>query len=424
MYIENFLNLNNQIRTNNWGVYENADDNLAFKLINAQSLALTESKNYSIMMESSMDSQEIKILEAKIDVLNEISIREIGQKIIDALTWIKDQIVRFFRWLKSLFSKSKVDEAEKNVKKAKEELKNDPGTVNFILVDKGKNSTAIQNAIKSTELAIRDGKSVPEAVSQVVDKEELDSNSKEKRNQRQKYKLLIKQSVSYISLYFDATSVINTDFVSATDKLYSSMDEELRIYGGGSINGPSNTLEDKDEQFDFDPSEITSCIALKREVLNYDSKLPILEFNNGNVKLLSKNFNSVLDRKTADNMKNTAGVNLSDISTYIKWLETKISMVKGKDIPLFNSFLKQLDKQIDEGKKVVAGYQNYISKDKSISANEVSEVNAILSMVGNISLVNKIVCEGIAKKLQNQLSSLYKISKTIVAVTSAKSIEG
>lgn len=324
---------------------------MAFKLINAQSLALTESKNYSIMMESSMDNQEIKILEAKIDVLNEISIREIGQKIIDALTWIKDQIVRFFRWLKSLFSKSKVDEAEKNVKKAKEELKNDPGTVNFILDDKGKNSTVIQNAIKSTELAIRDGKSVPEAVSQVVDKEELDSNSKEKRNQRQKYKLLIKQSVSYISLYFDATSVINTDFVSATNKLYSSMDEELRIYGGGSINSPSNTLEDKDERFDFDPSEITSCIALKREVLNYDSKLPILEFNNGNVKLLSKNFNSVLDRKTADNMKNTAGVNLSDISTYIKWLETKISMVKGKDIPLFNSFLKQLDKQIDEEKR-------------------------------------------------------------------------
>ena len=80
---------------------ENCADN---NYIDNKSVCLAEFYNRVAMFENCADESEAAILEAQVEVLYEISIKEIFVKIKN---WVKRQLLKLVRWLKKLFSSGK-----------------------------------------------------------------------------------------------------------------------------------------------------------------------------------------------------------------------------------------------------------------------------------------------------------------------------
>lgn len=99
------------------------------------SVALEEYQNYKNILESCTDMSQIPIIEAKLDVLQEISIKDIGDKIKKFFRFIRDKIKEIIDKIMGLFRKKNKQKLEKETKELKDRIEKEFEPINNIAKD-------------------------------------------------------------------------------------------------------------------------------------------------------------------------------------------------------------------------------------------------------------------------------------------------
>jgi hypothetical protein len=95
-------------------------DNISGSLI-CESVCMTEYYNRLTLLENSTDNEERAILESELMVLQELTIKDIGQKILKALMFIWESLKKFAKHIKDFFTRARIKELRKRVKELEEQ---------------------------------------------------------------------------------------------------------------------------------------------------------------------------------------------------------------------------------------------------------------------------------------------------------------
>lgn len=417
VYTDKFLN--NYSASGGRYVYRPSFD-VGAELSNFSSVALTEASNYMTLMESTFDPQEQRILEAKLDVLYEVSIKDIGAKIKSFFKWIKDQVKKFFAWVKGLFKKTKSAETKSNAKKADDAAKKIPPAQSPTQgAEEAKNQ-----AIQAAGEAIRKGEEPKKAViDQLNDNPDLAHNKKALA--------FVKQITSLNILYLDIKDIINFNFQAATNAKLAQMRKIGNIasanasgdYGRTSTVGEIEAVgRGKEECFCLTKKFIT--------MMNNKGTGPITK--NSEAGSTGINFNpKVFDEVTEEfcyqrMVEALKSMNLDDLSTYTKWLDNKANTTANVDIKTIERLITTLEKQISDSEKTTEDMlkmkPNSSSHNGEAGQKYLTMLPAVFGIISSILRFNHSVCKKLGSKLQYQLTALNNVSKTILGIATGNTM--
>lgn len=402
VYTDKFLN--NYSASGGRYAYRPSFD-IGAELSNFSSVALTEASNYMTLMESTFDPQEQRILEAKLDVLYEVSIKDIGAKIKSFFKWIKDQVKKFFAWVKGLFKKTKSAETKSNTKKADDAAKKIPPAQSPTQgADKAK-----QEATKAAEEAVKHNESVGAAVQKAVEKN-MDNISLAKNK---KALMFVKKITSIPLLYLDVDAIINPGFVGATNAELAKMKRQINSVSntGGLGNDTSNSTANINKDI----------MAIKWDFIEKSKTVgatDIIKDSGQGAVLNVASLNKGIDYHCVVNMHETlTSLNIDDLSTYTKWLDNKAALVANRDIKTMEVLIKNLDQQVNQAEKATDEIISLVN-NKSVEKKDgrVFNLPVAFALITCMLTINRNIINAIAPKLQGQLTALNNVSKTVLGI--------
>lgn len=203
-------------------VVENYD--LAGSLI-CESVCMTEYNNRLIMYENCTDESERALLESQLEVLQEISIKDIGKKIIGALMKLWEHIKRIAKKIKDFITGARI----KELKKRAEELEEKVAELEKNNAELGKENNHLKFDLKSktdtydTVIATQNTfhKTVQDVLQKSLDKTQFNyTQIKEKLNK------IIEKAVKNKYIYFNPFDYLNIDAESS----FAYLESELKNY--------------------------------------------------------------------------------------------------------------------------------------------------------------------------------------------------
>ena len=232
-------------------------DSISGSLI-CESVCMTEYHNRLMLYENSTDSEERAILESELMVLQELTIKDIGQKILKALMFIWEGLKKFAKHIKDFFTRARIKELRKRVKELEEQ--NLDLNTNLDL-EKGKNA----NLSKDNEKLKKDYDDLHKSASFKLkaerDKAEwLDDLRAEEKHEkiqyRQKIDSIIISALANKYIYFDQYDYIDKNARRFITVIQSDLISNTRniIKYGKAKNGNDAILDydpDSDEWNDF-----------------------------------------------------------------------------------------------------------------------------------------------------------------------------
>ncbi len=401
-------------------------DNLVNKvtdsMINFGSLAYNEYLNYKSMLENCIDDSSRPILEAKVEVLQEIGVKDIWEKIKEAFRKLVQMIKDLFNKIKSFFKNKKIKNLEKEVSDLKSKLK-----------EKEKETQEAASKVSSSEGEVLTTK---KAFDELMSKyESLKKSSTEKlQAERDRAEWLndkyddIKHK--YINLNkenktnLDKINLANLRLAKALAELASNPAIYFDVFDytkGGSptvyhigkamqsaysrIMNIQTHIRDKNKDKDFDDNTtIKSSLTqedkewidnyveeikeLNSDILNEET-VKNCKAKDGNkfTRLEISNLYWYIDKNLDQKCEKYCKVYSKDVTKFLEYLETvhyasQASMIEGT--------LSSLDKSVEEVNHIIIGLSN---NSDSISAEAIK----VLSATKEVLLNNVQIAEQLSK---------------------------
>lgn len=99
------------------------DESLLFGSISLESVVYNEYLMNNSLLENCSNEDERKYLEEKTNILLEISFKDIGDKIIKAIKFLKEKIKELIGRIKGFFKKEKLKKAQKDLTNAENKIR-------------------------------------------------------------------------------------------------------------------------------------------------------------------------------------------------------------------------------------------------------------------------------------------------------------
>lgn len=340
-------------------------------MCNISSLALNEYYNCQSLLESTIgDEKQQLYLEAKMDVLLEFSIKDIGEKIKNAFKWLWEKIKELGRWIKGLFTKSKAKETKDNINKAKTEAQKNPEKAKInpnkeleskldSEVSKIANDKTSGDTDNSTAIAAAVEKAIKEAETKYGEEEK-----KAAAATKAFYKIMYKPM-----LYFEPNWFIRKDFVQNTTTRLSNIKKSLDTF---QVRDPKNRTMGDLTDFKAQLGELDTLSAFSPEYMKrfITSDSSLTKDNNGTaqVKMAKSKIRKAVLAVSADNMREEKTKIDTNSETamisMIKWLDNKIHLFENNYIKSLESLSKTVENQISIVEKNIMGTINELSNKK------------------------------------------------------------
>jgi hypothetical protein len=245
-------------------VIENYD--IAGSLI-CESVCMTEYNNRLIMYENCTDESERALLESQLVVLNEISIKDIGKKIIGALMELWKRITKIAKRIKDFITGARLRE----LKKRAEELEKKVAELEKNNAELGKENNHLKFDLKSktdtydTVIATQNSF---HKIGQDVLQKSLDKTQSNYTQIKEKLNKIIEKAVKNKYIYFNPFDYLNIDAESS----FTYLESQLKNY----LNRRVDNRRNKDIYI-FDPNSESinreTYYIIKKEFLDKDSVL-------------------------------------------------------------------------------------------------------------------------------------------------------
>lgn len=346
---------------------ESSNYDVGYELCNISSLALNEYYNCQSLLESTIgDEKQQLYLEAKMDVLLEFSIKDIGEKIKNALKWLWEKIKELGRWIKGLFTKSKTKETKDNINKAKTEAQKNPEKTkinpNKELESKLDSEASKISNDKTGSEDVDNSAAMAAAVEKAIKEAEAKYTEEEKKAAaatKAFYKIMYDPM-----LYFEPNWFIRKDFVQNTTIRLSNIRKSLDTF---QLRDPKNNtmgnltdfkaqLGELDTLSAFSPEYIKRFPFVKKLISDKNGKINHNIIKQSVINVSTDNMRE--KRKEIDTNPETAMISM------IKWLDNKIKLFENNYIKNLESISKTVESQINIVEKNIMGMINEISNKK------------------------------------------------------------
>lgn len=95
------------------------------QILSLESIVFNEYNSCVTLLESAVGYEDRIRLEAKVEVLRELSLKDIGDKFKQAWEWIKEQVKKFIDWITGFFRKSGTEKTKKTSTKQRKNCRNE-----------------------------------------------------------------------------------------------------------------------------------------------------------------------------------------------------------------------------------------------------------------------------------------------------------
>lgn len=167
MYVEAYLNTFNGGSINK--TYTSSST-VEEQILSLESIVFNEYNSCVTLLESAVGYEDRIRLEAKVEVLRELSLKDIGDKFKQAWEWIKELVKKFIDWITGFFRKSGTEKTKKNIDEAKKELQK-----RNIQYEK---MNDIKNDVIKFAKANANKKNLSQSIREFIDKKDMDPKEK------------------------------------------------------------------------------------------------------------------------------------------------------------------------------------------------------------------------------------------------------
>lgn len=306
-------------------VMENYD--LTGSLI-CESVCMTEYNNRLIIYENCTDESERALLESQLEVLQEISIKDIGKKIIGALMKLWGYVTKLAKWIKGFITGARIRELKKRAKELEKkvtELENE----NENLKSDNENLKQRNNEYKKI------------ASDAINDYNDLEKSSTEIRAKLNK---IIEKAVKNKYIYFNPFDYLNIDAESS----FTYLESELKNY----LNRKVDNKRNKDIYI-FDPNNERinreTYYIIKKEFLDRDRALTR---DSGGETWMKAQIEADLDEKLETNKKKFTPIKGKE-TDFFEFVSDYFINLEDKS---FNSLAEKLSKSTETSAKIAKKY--------------------------------------------------------------------
>ena len=293
-------------------VVENYD--LAGSLI-CESVCMTEYNNRLIIYENCTNESERTLLESQLEVLQEISIKDIGKKIIGALLKLWDHIKKLTKRIKDFITGARI----KELKKRAEELEEKVAELEKNNAELGKENNHLKFDLKSKT-------------------DTYDTQIKEKLNK------IIEKAIKNKYIYFNPFDYLNNDAKSS----FTYLESQLKNY----LNRRVDNRRNKDIYI-FDPNSESinreTYYIIKKEFLDKDS---VLTRDSGGETWMKTYIENDLEEKLETNKKKFTPIQGKE-TDFFKFVEDRFIYLE--DVS-FNTLAAKLSRSTETSAKIAKKY--------------------------------------------------------------------
>jgi FtsZ-binding cell division protein ZapB len=321
-------------------VVENYD--LAGSLI-CESVCMTEYNNRLIMYENCTDESERALLESQLEVLQEISIKDIGKKIIGALMKLWEHIKRIAKKIKDFITGARI----KELKKRAEELEEKVAELEKNNAELGKENNHLKFDLKSktdtydTVIATQNSF---HKIGQDVLQKSLDKTQSNYTQIKEKLNKIIEKAVKNKYIYFNPFDYLNIDAESS----FTYLESQLKNY----LNRRVDNRRNKDIYI-FDPNSESinreTYYIIKKEFLDKDS---VLTRDSGGETWMKAYIENDLEEKLETNKKKFTPIQGKE-TDFFKFIEDRF--IDLEDVS-FNSLAAKLSRSTETSAKIAKKY--------------------------------------------------------------------
>lgn len=307
------------------------DESLLFGYISLESVVYNEYLMNNSLLENCSNEDERKYLEEKTNILLEVSFKDIGDKIMKAIKFLKEKIKELIGKIKGFFKKEKLKKAQKDLTNAENKIR-ELDRENGILKEKLKD---LSDEKEKSDKDYNDMKTAKE-------RSDKDYNDMKTANDKTSKKIsdIAAKAIGNKYIYFDINKYIDfknfmsleSFFVSAADNLkacFNSYDDDKEKIAGFKEITDSVPFEE-------------ATILTKYAISNVKNTLNISAYNvNGIRDDLESLINNDLEKSIKENSSITLKEFINIIDQCLKNSNIEDRLLDG--ISIFNSSLVKLE---------------------------------------------------------------------------------
>ena len=307
------------------------DESLLFGSISLESVVYNEYLMNNSLLENCSNKDERKYLEEKTNILLEVSFKDIGDKIMKAIKFLKEKIKELIGRIKGFLKKEKLKKAQKDLTNAENKIR-ELDRENGILKEKLKD---LSDEKEKSDKEYNDMKTAKE-------KSDKEYNDMKTANDKTSKKILdiATKAIGNKYIYFDINKYIDFKNFMSLESFFVSAADDLKTCFN-SYDNDKEKIADFKEITDSVPFE-EATILTKYAISNVRNTLNISAYNvNGIRDDLESLINNDLEKSIKENSSITLKEFINNIDQCLKNSNIEDRLLDG--ISIFNSSLVKLE---------------------------------------------------------------------------------
>lgn len=272
------------------------DESLLFGSISLESVVYNEYLMNNSLLENCSNEDERKYLEEKTNILLEVSFKDIGDKIMKAIKFLKEKIKELIGKIKGFFKKEKLKKAQKDLTNAENKIR-ELDRENGILKEKLKD---LSDEKEKSDKDYNDMKSAKE-------RSDKDYNDMKTANDKTSKKIsdIAAKAIGNKYIYFDINKYINFKNTMSLRNYFNSISYELK--------SSFNTYDDYKEKI-ADFKEITDSMSFENATILTKYAISNIDKDISNVELynINDNLKSLINKDLEKSIKENSSITLKE----------------------------------------------------------------------------------------------------------------